>query len=106
MRSTALSSAVVLPWRLPERCLSRIIPFPPRMQPTLDRCSARCRDDAQDLVAVGGAAAAAVAVAGGHVELAVGSHQHVAQAARPIVEVDLVQLDDRRVLVAELDAVE
>src|SRR5438105_3883291 len=71
------------------------------------RCAlSRRRDDAQDLVPVGRAAAAAVAVAGGDVERLVGSHHHVAQPAGLVAEIHLVQLDGGGVLVAELHTVE
>src|SRR5712692_2277988 len=63
-------------------------------------------EEAEDFVAVAGAVAAAVAVAGRDVGGAVRAHHDVAEAAGLVLEVDLVQLDHRRVGGAELHPVQ
>src|SRR3954470_16349802 len=59
--------------------------------------STRGRGDPQDAVVVAGRRAAAVAVAGEHVELAVGALDDVAQAAVLVVQQRLVAGDPRAV---------
>src|SRR5262245_19840543 len=124
MRSTGFSSSVVRPCRLPDRCFNRIIPdspsdslprlrLPCRAPPAIrsganSKCAGKSAggEKAKDLVAIGRALAAAVAVGRGDIDRAVGTHHHVAQPACLVPKIHLVQLDDGGVRGAELHAVQ